>query len=67
MSSTVDKVWATLEHLTDPEIPVVTLRELGILREVRIFRMSCDVIHTSAEIGVLNPAVSPSAGVDIPG
>jgi ring-1,2-phenylacetyl-CoA epoxidase subunit PaaD len=28
-------VWAALEALTDPEIPVVTLRELGILREVR--------------------------------
>jgi ring-1,2-phenylacetyl-CoA epoxidase subunit PaaD len=28
-------VWAALEALTDPEIPVVTLRELGILRAVR--------------------------------
>ena len=26
MSNVVDKVWATLEPLTDPEIPVVTLR-----------------------------------------
>jgi ring-1,2-phenylacetyl-CoA epoxidase subunit PaaD len=29
------RVWALLEPLTDPEIPVITLRELGILREVR--------------------------------
>jgi ring-1,2-phenylacetyl-CoA epoxidase subunit PaaD len=29
------EVWAALEALTDPEIPVVTLRELGILRAVR--------------------------------
>lgn len=28
-------IWAALEALTDPEIPVVTLRELGILREIR--------------------------------
>lgn len=28
-------VWQALENLTDPEIPVVTLRELGILRDVR--------------------------------
>jgi ring-1,2-phenylacetyl-CoA epoxidase subunit PaaD len=28
-------VWQLLESLTDPEIPVVTLRELGILRDVR--------------------------------
>lgn len=27
--------WEALAMLTDPEIPVVTLRELGILREVR--------------------------------
>jgi len=28
-------VWDLLAPLTDPEIPVITLRELGILREVR--------------------------------
>jgi ring-1,2-phenylacetyl-CoA epoxidase subunit PaaD len=33
--SAVEKAWALLEALTDPEIPVVTLRELGILRDVR--------------------------------
>ena len=33
--SAVDQAWRLLESLTDPEIPVVTLRELGILRDVR--------------------------------
>jgi ring-1,2-phenylacetyl-CoA epoxidase subunit PaaD len=33
--SALAHVWQLLESLTDPEIPVVTLRELGILREVR--------------------------------
>ena len=28
-------LWALLDELTDPEIPVVTLREMGILRELR--------------------------------
>jgi ring-1,2-phenylacetyl-CoA epoxidase subunit PaaD len=28
-------IWAALADLADPEIPVVSLRELGILREVR--------------------------------
>ncbi|MDO9481975.1 MAG: iron-sulfur cluster assembly protein, partial [Hydrogenophaga sp.] len=28
-------VWAALADLADPEIPVISLRELGILREVR--------------------------------
>jgi len=35
-NSLVAKAWALLESLTDPEIPVVTLRELGILRDVRL-------------------------------
>ena len=34
--SVVEKAWSLLESLTDPEIPVVTLRELGILRDVRM-------------------------------
>ena len=34
--SVVEQAWALLESLTDPEIPVVTLRELGILRDVRM-------------------------------
>ena len=29
------QVWAMLDGLADPEIPVVSLRELGILRDVR--------------------------------
>ena len=31
-----EQVWAWLEHLTDPEIPVLTLKELGVLREVEV-------------------------------
>ena len=34
MTTTVDAAWAALEQLTDPEIPVISLRELGILRDV---------------------------------
>jgi ring-1,2-phenylacetyl-CoA epoxidase subunit PaaD len=29
-------VWQALDGLTDPEIPVVTLREMGIIRDVEI-------------------------------
>jgi ring-1,2-phenylacetyl-CoA epoxidase subunit PaaD len=28
------RIWAALDSLSDPEIPVVTLREMGILRDV---------------------------------
>ena len=30
-----DSLWRALDQLTDPEIPVITLREMGILRDVR--------------------------------
>jgi ring-1,2-phenylacetyl-CoA epoxidase subunit PaaD len=39
-------VWSALEALTDPEIPVVTLRELGILREVRDGVLGLEVVIT---------------------
>ena len=35
MNTRVEAAWAVLEELTDPEIPVISLRELGILRDVR--------------------------------
>lgn len=31
----IDRVWELLEEVPDPEIPVVSIRELGILRDVR--------------------------------
>ena len=35
-SDAVQAAWTALDVLTDPEIPVVSLRELGILRDVRL-------------------------------
>ena len=32
----VASIWQLLEQVPDPEIPVVSIRELGILREVRV-------------------------------
>ena len=34
-SVSLAKVWELLEQIPDPEIPVVSIRELGILRDVR--------------------------------
>jgi ring-1,2-phenylacetyl-CoA epoxidase subunit PaaD len=45
------QVWAALETLTDPEIPVVTLRELGILREVRDGTDGLEVVITPTYSG----------------
>ena len=35
MDTTIERAWSVLEAVPDPEIPVVSIRELGILREVR--------------------------------
>ena len=34
-AESLDAVWQLLEEIPDPEIPVVSIRELGILRDVR--------------------------------
>jgi ring-1,2-phenylacetyl-CoA epoxidase subunit PaaD len=34
VTSTAQRAWELLEQVPDPEIPVVSIRELGILREV---------------------------------
>ena len=52
-TSTTDiaRAWALLESLTDPEIPVVTLRELGILRDVRESATGLEVVITPTYSG----------------
>jgi ring-1,2-phenylacetyl-CoA epoxidase subunit PaaD len=36
VDSLLDRAWTVLESVPDPEIPVVSIRELGILRDVRL-------------------------------
>ena len=33
---TVDQVWAALEEIPDPEIPVISLVDLGVIRDVAV-------------------------------
>jgi ring-1,2-phenylacetyl-CoA epoxidase subunit PaaD len=47
--ATVAQAWAVLEAVPDPEIPVVSIRELGILRDVR-----------RATDGVLEVVITPT-------
>ena len=51
MMTTVEAVWAALEHLADPEIPVISLRELGILRDVRQGADGLEVVITPTYSG----------------
>ena len=36
MSVTAEQVWAALEEVEDPEIPVVSLVDLGVVRDVQV-------------------------------
>jgi ring-1,2-phenylacetyl-CoA epoxidase subunit PaaD len=47
----VTRAWTLLDSLTDPEIPVVTLRELGILRDVRAGDAGLEVVITPTYSG----------------
>ena len=46
-----EQAWHVLEALSDPEIPVITLRELGILREVREGALGLEVVITPTYSG----------------
>lgn len=51
MNQAVDKAWSVLDSLTDPEIPVITLRELGILRDIREHADGIEVVITPTYSG----------------
>ncbi len=44
-------IWELLEAVTDPEIPVVNLREMGILRAVRLGAQGLEVVITPTYSG----------------
>ena len=48
---TVQAAWAALEQLADPEIPVVSLRELGILSDIRLGDEGLEVVITPTYSG----------------
>jgi metal-sulfur cluster biosynthetic enzyme len=51
MTEIEQRAWALIEHLSDPEIPVVSLRELGILRDVREGAQGLEVVITPTYSG----------------
>ena len=51
MTTTIEATWAALEHLADPEIPVISLRDLGILRDVREGPAGLEVVITPTYSG----------------
>jgi ring-1,2-phenylacetyl-CoA epoxidase subunit PaaD len=51
MVSAIDRAWALLEQVPDPEIPVVSIRELGILREISERDGALEVVITPTYSG----------------
>lgn len=45
------KVWDLLGHITDPEVPVLTILDLGIVREVKMDESGVDIIITPTYSG----------------
>ncbi len=50
-SPAAERVWQVLDAVCDPEIPVVSLRELGILREVHADATGVEVVITPTYSG----------------
>ena len=51
MVSAVQRAWDVLEGIPDPEIPVVSIRELGILREINERDGALEVVITPTYSG----------------
>ena len=48
---TTDQIWQFLEEVSDPEIPVLTINDLGVVRDVQFDGVSCKVIITPTYSG----------------
>ena len=50
-ASRVQQAWDALDAVPDPEIPVVSIRELGILRDVREDEVGLEIVITPTYSG----------------
>ena len=48
---TIEQIWDWLEHVPDPEIPVISVVDLGIIRDVLVDGLSVEVIITPTYTG----------------
>ena len=46
-----EKVWSILETVTDPEVPVLTIIDLGIVRDIKINDAGIEIIITPTYTG----------------
>ena len=49
---TKQEIWGWLDKITDPEIPVISLVDLGVVRDVAINAEVVEVVITPTYIGL---------------
>ncbi len=47
----IQKIWSILETVTDPEVPVLTVTDLGIIRDVKVNEAGVEIIITPTYTG----------------
>lgn len=47
----VDEIWSFLNEIPDPEIPVITIVELGVVRDVTITELGVNIVITPTYSG----------------
>ena len=60
---TVEQVWAALDEIADPEIPVISLVELGVVRDVAVDGQR---VHVSAQAGRAIARLQPLQSQHLP-
>lgn len=50
-STTIQQIWNILHQIPDPEVPVLTIQDLGIIRDVQIHPNEVEVIITPTYTG----------------
>lgn len=51
MIATNEKIWQILEQVTDPEIPVLTIIDMGIIRDIKVDDDQVEVVITPTYSG----------------
>ena len=56
----LDRVWQALTTVHDPEIPVLNIVEMGLVREVAHARPAADATATGQRSGVVSVVITPT-------
>lgn len=50
MSKRTDDIWTLLSNIPDPEIPVISITELGVVKDVQLNRLACSPGNEGIEV-----------------